>query len=153
MAGTIQLVFGADGARAMAFAPLTGTDERVAGSAEELLRRLALPGEGLVHGAAIDALTVGDRDRAITALYVHLYGDAVLADAICTACDATYEIRFNLTELSQSRRPGGSASGDPLAVTIGNSRLRLPVLADLTGTSETFLEQVNIERNKKLVLH
>lgn len=145
MTGTVQLAFGVGGARTMDFAPLTGADERAAPSIGALLRRLALPGEGLVHGAAIDAMTVGDRDRAIAALYGRLYGTAVLADAECSVCDEAYEIHFDLSELAQSRRPDGSANGDPLAVTVGDSRLRLPVLADLTGTPETFLERLTLD--------
>ncbi len=142
---TVQLAFGAGGARIMAFAPLTGADEQAAVSAEALIRSLALPGDGQVHGQAIDALTVGDRDRAIAALYAGLYGNAVLADAVCTACDAAYEIRFDLTELSRNRRPDGSAVGDPPAVAVGDRRLRLPVIADLSGPPETFLERLTLD--------
>jgi hypothetical protein len=145
VAGTVQLAFGSGGARAMAFAPLTGADERAAPGAVGLLRRLAMPCEGLVHGAAIDGLTVGDRDRALAALCAQLYGDGVLADAICTGCGATYEIRFNLSDLSQNRRPDQSAAGDPPTVSVGDSRLRLPVLADLTGAPEGFLERLTLE--------
>jgi hypothetical protein len=145
MAGSVQLVFGAHGARALAFAPLTGADEQAAPDAASLLRRLALPGAGLVSGSAVEALTLGDRDRALAALYRELYGDAVLADAVCTACSATYEIRFNLAELAESRRCDGSASGDPPAITLLGSRLRLPVISDLAGTPDTFLERLTLE--------
>jgi hypothetical protein len=145
MAGMVQLAFDSSGAHAMAFAPLTGADERAAPGAVGLLRRLALPGEGLVHGAAIDRLTVGDRDRALAALYAQLYGDAVQADSVCTGCAATYEIRFSISELVSSHCPDGSASGDPPAISVGDSRLRLPVVADLNGTPKSLLERLTLE--------
>lgn len=129
----------------MALASLTGADERAEPGAVGLLRRLAIPGEGLVHGDAIEGLTVGDRDRALAVLYARLYGDSVMADASCTGCGATYEIRFDLSELSRSRRPDGSASGDPPAVTVGDGRLRLPVVSDLTGAPESLLERLTLE--------
>lgn len=145
MVESVPLAFGVGGARAISFAPLTGADEMATPSMEALLRRLALPGAGLVHGDAIDGMTVGDRDRAIAALYGQLYGNAVLADAVCTACDATYEIHFDLSAVARSRWPAGSADGDPPAVAVGDSRLRIPVLADLSGTPETFLERLTLE--------
>jgi hypothetical protein len=145
MLATVQLVFGSKGARAMAFAPLTGSDERAAPGAVELLRRLALAQPGLVHGEAIEALTIGDRDRALAALYARLYGDAVLADARCSQCRADYEIRFNLSDLAQNRRPDGSAKGDPPAVRVGDSSLRLPRLEDLRVGPQRFLAQLTLE--------
>jgi hypothetical protein len=144
MPGTVQLAFGCDGARAMAFVPLTGDVERALPQAAELLRRLASAGEGLVHGAAIDRMTVGDRDRALAALYAALYSDDILADAACTACSATYEIRFTLSDLSRSRSPDGSATGDPPGVEVTGSRLRLPLVSDLTGSPATLLERLTL---------
>ena len=145
MVATVQLVFGCAGARTMALAPLSGADERAAPGAVGLLRRLALPGEGWVHGAAIDRLTVGDRDRALATLYGQLYGDGVLADAVCSDCRANYEIRFSLLELARSRQPDGSAQGDPPAVRIGDSHVRLPVLSDLCSSLERVLAQLTLE--------
>lgn len=141
----VPLEFGVGGARALVLAPLTGADERAAPGAVGLLRRLAMPGEGLVHGDAVDGLTVGDRDRALAVLYAWLYGDAVMADARCTGCGATYEIRFDLSELAQGRRPDGSATGDPPGVTVGDARLRLPVVSDLRATPESLLERLTLE--------
>lgn len=142
MSGPVPLIFGARGARAIAFAPLTGADERAGPDAAGLLRRLALPGAGLVSGDAVDGLTLGDRDRALAALFVSLYGAAVLADSVCSACGATYEIRFDLADLAASRHPDGSAEGDPPAIRIGDSRLRLPVIGDLAGTPESLLQRL-----------
>ena len=145
MTGLVQLEFGVSGARRMAFAPLTGACERAAPGPDLLLQTLALPGDGWVFGAAIDQLTVGDRDRAIAGLYRQLYGDAILADAVCTGCAATYEIRFGLADLVASRRPDGSAGGDPPVVTLGQSRLRLPTIADLSGPADGFLARLTLQ--------
>jgi hypothetical protein len=145
MLATVQLVFGSRGAHAMAFAPLTGCDERAAAGAVGLLRRLAVAHDGLVHGAAIDNLTIGDRDRALATLYTQLYGDAVLADAHCGVCRADYEIRFDLSNLARTRQPDGSAEGDPWAVRVGRSRLRLPCIADLQVGPERFLAALTLE--------
>lgn len=145
MSGPVSLVFGAGGAKAMVLAALTGHDERAAPDAAGLLARLAVPGEGRVAGAAVADLTLGDRDRALAALYAQLYGAAVLADARCTGCGATYEMRFDLDALAASRRPDGRAMGEPPCVTVGEARVRLPVIADLAGTPETLLARLTVE--------
>lgn len=145
MSGPVSLVFGAGGAKAMALAALTGQDERAAPDAAGLLARLALPGEGLVAGAAVAGLTLGDRDRALAALYVMLYGSAVMADARCTGCGATYELRFDLDALAASRRPDGRAGGEPPAVRVGDTLLRLPVIADLQGASGDLLAGLTLD--------
>lgn len=141
----VSLSFGTDGARELLLAPLTGQDEAAAPGAQDLLRRLARPGPGIVHGAGIDMLTPGDRDRALAALYRALYGRDVRADAVCSACAAKYEIRFDLGALQASRAPDGSAAGDPPAITLGQSVLRLPRIADLAGPPGTFLERLTLE--------
>jgi len=145
MGSPVELIFGVDGARAMAFAPLTGRDEAATLGAVALLRQLALPDGGLVYGDAVDALTLGDRDRALATLYTQLYGNDVLADAVCSACKATYEIRFDLAALLASRQPDGSHGGDPPAISVDGSRLRLPTFADLNGTPTTFLKRLTLD--------
>lgn len=145
MGAPIPLSFGAGGARAIALAPLTGADEAAGADAVTLLRRLALPGRGLVHGAALDALTAGDRDRAVAGLYAQIYGADIRADAVCTACAARYEIRFDLTALQRGRVPDGSAAGDPPAIDLDGARLRLPTLADLAGTPADLLARLLID--------
>jgi hypothetical protein len=139
-----ELAFGCDGARGIAFAAPTGHLERAAPPATDLLRRLARPGDGLVHGKDIDRLTVGDRDRALALLYSELYGDDIVADAACTACSASYEIRFALSALSDSRVPDGSAQGDPPAVQVGGSSMRLPLVSDLNGSPATLVGRLTI---------
>jgi len=142
MDGSVELVFGAGGACRIAFADLTGADERAAARADELFCRLAMAGEGLVHGPMLGDLTVGDHDRALAALYAALYGDEVVADAVCGACAAPYEMRFDLAELTASRRPDGSATGEPPAVTVAESRIRLPRWGDISGSPESLLERL-----------
>ncbi len=144
MDGEILLTFGTGGARSLSLAPLTGQDEARATTAMALLRRLALPGDKRVHGAALDGLTIGDRDRAIAGLYAQLYGTDVRADALCSACQAKYEIRFDLGALQDSRRPDGRAEGDPPALTLDATRLRLPRQSDLEGPSEDFLSGLTL---------
>ena len=136
MTGPVPLSFGAGGARAIRLAPLTGCDERDAPGAEALLERLAVEGPGLVHGRLVRELTLGDRDRALAALYAGLYGAQVRADAVCGGCGSRYELRFALTELMESRRPDGSAAGEPPVVTLGQTRLRLPRIVDLGGEGD-----------------
>lgn len=144
MSAQVQLVFGAQGAKAMAFAPLTGADELASLSAAELLQRQALTGVGLVGSAAVADLTLGDRDRALAAVYAALYGDRVLADSTCIACHAVYEIRFSLAQLLAARMPDGSARGEPPAVSLGASLLRLPRIADLGGTPQSLLQRLTL---------
>jgi hypothetical protein len=129
----------------MTLAPLTGADERAALTAVGLLAKLALPGDGLVHGAAVDRLSVGDRDRALAALYGDLYGDRVLADARCIECGAGYEIRFRISDLTRSRQPDGSATGDPPAIMLGETRLRLPEIGDLRGDPADILRRLTLD--------
>ncbi len=145
MARPVPLNFGAGGARTIALAPLTGLDERDAPAPEALLERMARPGEGLVHGATIRALTLGDRDRALSALYIALYGRDLRADATCSGCGARYELRFDLGVLQDSRVPDGRAEGEPPAIRIGESRLRLPTIADLEGPTDSFLYRLTEE--------
>lgn len=141
----VQLAFGSGGARAMLLAPLTGTEERDAPAAMTLLARLAEPGEGLVYGDAVERLTVGDRDRALAALYGNLYGDRVLADARCVECGGGYEIRFRICDLAKGRQPDGSATGDPPAIRLGKTHLRLPLVADLRGDPAEILQRLMMD--------
>lgn len=145
MAAPVQLHFGVRGARAVAFAPLTGVEERAAPGAQALLERLAVAGDGLISGKDMRDLTVGDRDRALAGLYGDLYGMAVLADAVCAACSARYELRFDLRKLSASRAPDGSAAGTPPTVRVGDTVLRLPTAADLAGTPDTLIQRLLID--------
>lgn len=134
------------GARSARFGPLTGAAERVAGgNAHRLLGLLARPGEGLVSGAAFDTMPLGDRDRALAALYGALYGADVVADARCTDCAARFELRFDLAALAASRVPDGSASGDPAAVSVNGARLRLPAAADLSGAPGDLVARLLME--------
>lgn len=145
MSGEVPLIFGADGIRTLGIAALTGQDEAQATSAMDLLRRLALPGDLRVHGATLDRLTLGDRDRAIAGLYAQLYGTDVRADAHCSVCEAKYEIRFDLVALQGSRTPDGRAKGDPPELTIDGTRLRLPCQTDLDGRPEDFLKRLTLD--------
>ncbi|WP_296425919.1 hypothetical protein [Yoonia sp.] len=138
----MDLCFGVGGAKAIVLAPLTGADEAAAAAPDHLLRRLALTGERLVHGEELAQMTIGDRDRAIAALFRQLYGDVVQADAVCAGCAATYEIRFSLAALTAGRVPDGTASGDPAAITLGDTRLRLPQMRDFTGAPDDLIARL-----------
>lgn len=144
MAASVQLAFGAAGAIRIEFAVLTGADERVAASADDLLLRLATPGDDLVHGAALATLTMGDRDRALAGLYGMLYSNNITAEALCAGCEARYELAFKLSALIASRRPDGRAIGDPPTVKIGRSRVRLPRRSDVWGTAEDLLSRLTV---------
>jgi hypothetical protein len=142
MAPEVDLVYGVGGSRRIAFAPLTGWDERAAAGADELLARLAREGPGLVHGAALAELTIGDRDRALAGLYDTLYGSEIVADAVCKACSARYEMRFDLGALVASRRPERPAEGEPPAIAVDGSLVRLPRRSDISGSPENFLARL-----------
>ncbi|MGH6612677.1 hypothetical protein [Sphingomonas sp.] len=144
MAVSVDLAFGARGAHRIMFAALTGADERAGADAGAMLARLALEEDGAVSGDALRELPVGDRDRALAALYGALYGDDIIADAVCIACAARYEIRFDLAELAASRRPDGSASGEPPAIALGRSKVRLPRWSDITGSPATLLARLTL---------
>lgn len=145
MGRDVLLVFATEGARSVALAPLTGHDESRATTAMALLQRLALPGDQLVHGAALERLTLGDRDRAIAGLYTQLYGTDVRADAQCATCKAKFEIRFDLDALQESRKPDGCAKGVPPTLRLDGSRLRLPTQADLDGAPDGFLKRLTLD--------
>ena len=140
--GVVELCFGVGPARRLALAPLTGADEVAAAGPDDLLHRLARPGGGLIHGDMLLRMSVGDRDRALAALYRDLYGDRIQADAKCVGCGATYEIRFTLSALVAGRQPDGSAAGDPPVLTVGDSQLRLPQMRDLAEGPEGFLDRL-----------
>lgn len=144
MAAALPLAFGTGGAQAMVLGPFTGRDERDASLPEALLARLARDGAGLVSGPAVGQLTLGDRDRALAGLYIALYGRDLRADARCSECGARFELRFDLAALRDSRGPDGSAEGDPPAITVGKSRLRLPTIADLDSPAESFLQRLTL---------
>lgn len=130
----IEFRHGTGGLRGARLGALTGTAERAAsGDAHRLLALLAEPGEGLAASEGIDALPLGDRDQALAALYVALYGSDVMADARCRDCGGRFELRFDLTALAASRVPDGSACGDPASVRIGDAVVRLPSARDLQG--------------------
>ncbi len=145
MEARAPLKFGANGAHGLAFAPLTGEDERRAVDADVLLARLAVSAPGCVHGPALERLTMGDRDRALAALYRALYGAATVADAVCGGCGARFEMRFDLASLLASRQPDGSAGGDPPAIRLGETLLRLPRRGDLTGAPEALPQRLTLE--------
>lgn len=144
MHARVMLQFGADGEHGLALAALTGEDERRAAEADVLLSRLAVAAPGCVHGAALERLTIGDRDRALAALYRALYGTAIVADATCGGCGARYEMRFDLGALLASRQPDGSADGDPPAIRLGETLLRLPRRDDLTGAPEALPQRLTL---------
>lgn len=150
MSSHVELVYGVTRARRIALAPLTGADERAATDADALLTRLALAeGDGqqgeTVHGAALRDLTVGDRDRALAGLYMDLYGSDIRADATCPGCGARYEMRFDLAALSASRQPASPVRGNPPAITLGQSRLRLPRRSDLTGNARNVVAALTLD--------
>ena len=148
MAGSVDLAFGVRHARRIVFAALTGADERVGADADAdagaMLDRLALDQDGAVSGPALDELSVGDRDRALAALYGTIYGNDIVADAVCAACTGRYEIRFDLAELSASRRPDGSAAGDPPVIAMGKSKMRLPRWTDIAGSPDSLLARLTL---------
>lgn len=142
----IRLEFGVGGARRMRFAPIRGADERAAdGDPLVLLTRLAAAATGTVGGGEVPLMTVGDRDRALAALYGHVHGDRVVADAICAECTKRYEIGFRFSDLIRRMAPDGSATGDPPAVRVAGSVIRLPRVADLGGTPEDMLAALLVE--------
>jgi len=145
MSIVVPLHFGVDGAKHIRFAPLTGRDEADAPGAIALLGRLSLAGNGYVAGDAVARLTLGDRDRALAGLYANLYGWGIQADARCGACEATYEIGFDLSALRDSRQPDGTATGTPLSVPVGDARLRLPTQADMAGGPDGFVARLLID--------
>lgn len=144
MVAEVELFYGTAGARRIALAPLTGAAERGSAGPDELLACLARPGSDCVHGEALHELTAGDRDRALAGLYDAMYGSAIVADAACQACNARYEMRFNLRSLRDSRRPEAAALGDPPAVRVGDSLLRLPRQVDLAGTPADLLARLTL---------
>jgi hypothetical protein len=135
-AAFVALVFGVEGTDTLSLSEPTGADERAArGSAQALLERV-IPGP-----IRVDDLTVGDRDRALAALYRMLYGDDVRADARCVACGSRFEMRFRLGDLVADRRPDGRARDGVL--TMGESILRVPRVRDLGVTApESLVERL-----------
>lgn len=142
--------YGVAGKRRLTLRAITGADERTAGrDAQALLRLLSVPGEGRVSGSELDRIPLGDRDRALAALYTELYGDTVATFSTCRACRKKYELRFSMQDLLDSRQPDGTATGTPPSIRFGNRRLRLPTYADLAacgGNSRTsILARLSVE--------
>ena len=144
MAQSVDLAFGVRGARRIVFAALSGADERAGADAGAILDRMALDEDGAVSGHALEELSVGDRDRALAALYGAIYGNGIVADAVCSACTARYEIRFDLAQLAASRCPDGSAGGDPPTIVLGNSKVRLPRWKDIAGSPDSLLARLTL---------
>jgi hypothetical protein len=69
-----------------------GVDTR---SAVTLLDRL------LVAPERADALAASDRDALLAALYRQLWGDRLVSSLCCTACEAMYDLSFELSELQR----------------------------------------------------
>lgn len=142
----VGLTFGVGDARRLRLAPLTGADERAAaGDAHRLLERLADGGDGWIRPAEVGNLPLGDRDRALAALYAHLYGEQVVADARCPGCDRRFELRFSLTALAASRVPDGSAAGDPPQVKVEGATLRLACARDLDGSPDALIARLLLD--------
>lgn len=141
----VGLQFEVVGTRTLVLRELTGADERASGGdVHLLLAALAAPAGGEA-GPDIGGLSVGDRDRALAALYLELYGDAVVADALCVGCDKKFELRFRLSAMVAARSPDGSATGTPPAVEVGGARYRLPVVADLQGGTGDLLARLHLD--------
>lgn len=141
----VGLQFEVVGTRTLVLRELTGADERASGGdVHLLLAALAAPAGG-GSGPDVGRLSVGDRDRVLAALYAELYGDAVVADALCVGCDKKFELRFRLSAMVAARSPDGSATGTPPAVEVGGARYRLPVVADLQGGAGDLLARLHLD--------
>lgn len=139
------IYFGPRGSDQVRTRPLTGSAEWAAGSdALALLRELGAT-DCAGQAVDVDRLTAGDRDRLLAAVYRAEYGTAVVADAVCRACDETFELRFDLALLGAARVPDGSATGDPPSVTVGDARYRLPTVADLAGDPVTLAARLHLD--------
>ena len=145
-----RLTFGIDGQKGVALSPLTGAAERAAaGDAQALLRALlsvpAGPAETDPHPpvAPADRLTVGDRDRLLAQIYGDLYGWDILADARCGGCQARFELRFSLRDLIRARAPDGSAPDG--VVSIGDARLRLPLVTDRAPSARALVDRLTVD--------
>ena len=77
--------------------PLTGHDERALhvgpGAVNALVQRL------LEKDDSSPGLTIGERDRALTALWGHTFGDTILATHRCVNCAELFDISFSLSQL------------------------------------------------------
>jgi hypothetical protein len=82
---------------------LSGQDELALAGGPGAMRRLVgrlLEADG--SNAAVDALTIAQRDRLLAALWRHTFGDVILATHRCAACGERFDLRFALSELVES---------------------------------------------------
>ncbi|HEY9029081.1 MAG TPA: hypothetical protein VIP05_32650 [Burkholderiaceae bacterium] len=104
---------------------LAGVDTR---SAVQLLQRLAV---GLP--CAVDELGASDRDALLAALHRALWGDRIVSTLHCPACDADYDLAFELGALQRdlAQRTEPAAVDAPRVLrTAGGERFVLPCAAD-----------------------
>ena len=98
---------------------LRGEDERTLGSGPaaleilSLLRRLLVDGEGGVPSELLEELPLADRDRVAAAVYARHFGDAITAQAPCTACTKGFETNFSLAALMRYQSEQAAAAVAP----------------------------------------
>ena len=116
---------------------ISGADEkRIRGSATADLVRLIenlieQRGEFSMGVADISGLSASDRDRLIAALYRDIYGDRIDATLRCRACEAMFDIDFQLESLQQSLgQEKTEASPDGVHQTPQEYLFRLPTSED-----------------------
>lgn len=92
------------------------------------------PGGALEPGTAA-SLAAPDRDRLLAAVYVRSYGSQVRSTLRCVACEAPFDLEFELEALCRSLEPSGEAagverSGDGSLRLADGVRFRFPTGAD-----------------------
>lgn len=102
---------------------------------EQALTMLA--GSGAVRGETINALTVGQRDRALLDLRSALYGRWLDCVATCPGCDNPVEFTLDAVEL-RGAGPGAEHTADHQIHTNGYEiAFRLPTAQDLAVIAAT----------------